>query len=459
MRKKILLGILPAFLLLTSCNSSSNTKSRIEEPQFIEKADDEDHFENLEFNNPYRIIDPVEYDPCSVTSLGVQTKLEESGKISIRFIAAIEIDDMNGDDEIDAAELAATTLTWNREMYKADGSVLKAAADFVSDKVYTKVNNGDEVYTIEDYNNQFETDCNYFVTFAIRNIPASYKDAYINVYLNINNSQSTNRILSTTVDTKTSFYFDSDETGLFVVDCTNPDDDGEIFDIATTTDHVQEQNGGYLFYNTLFEAHPEDDPLSPYGYIFVERVVNEKFITYGYSRINQNVGCGALRYKNTEFFYNTREHMGDDDYWFDPENSTYGSSYLAYLDNNKNIFISSENEKSIVLDTGAWMNLNGGNVKFVLDIEVDLKDHTTNNISTTFTLKFPIQDNESVVVFSEYWIPDCRNAVGKFTFKCVDATNYQTVIASVSHEYDISNLQELEYTVDTNNWRMEPVRE
>ena len=37
--------------------------------------------------------------------------------------------------------------------------------------------------------------------------------------------------------------------------------------------------------------------------------------------------------------------------------------------------------------------------------------------------------------------------------------NYQTVIASVSHEYDISNLQELEYTVDTNNWRMEPVRE
>ena len=140
MRKKILLGILPAFLLLTSCNLSSNTKSRNEEPQFIEKADDEDNFENLEFNNPYRIIDPVEYDPCSVTSLGVQTKLEESGKISIRFIAAIEIDDTNDDDEIDAAELAAITLTWNREMYKADGSVLKAAADFVSDKVYTKVN-------------------------------------------------------------------------------------------------------------------------------------------------------------------------------------------------------------------------------------------------------------------------------------------------------------------------------
>ena len=164
------------------------------------------------------MLDNFEATSDDVPAIGIQSTPVSEGKISIRFIGAIKVVDMDDDNDVDNDDLKLTTAVWHRGMYAyEDGSAIKSASDKESQFAYTYFNDGGAPRTIEQYNTAHGTQYTHFVTYVLKDIPVStYGTAYLNVNLTVNDTVDS-KYAVTTVDRSTQFSYESDRTGYFGV--------------------------------------------------------------------------------------------------------------------------------------------------------------------------------------------------------------------------------------------------
>ena len=134
MKKKFLLGMIPALLALSSCGFAKAEA----EPRVKEYLEDtlahEEIFGEVEeqpvIREPRRAVDPGY--PAPAVGLQYDTT-SNPGYTHLRFTAAIRIED---------GEMAYTNAVWHRTMFKPDGTVKKEEVSFPSAKAYTSLNDG-----------------------------------------------------------------------------------------------------------------------------------------------------------------------------------------------------------------------------------------------------------------------------------------------------------------------------
>ena len=178
MKKKYLLGILPALLVLSSCQAAPK-ENNLKEETFIEDtlAHDEIFGQGGEFKKltPYK--DPVVPSDPSLKKpvVGVQYKDDGEGKFAVRYVAAIAALDVDAH--------------WTRSICNKNGEQQQTPDNkFVVKEVttaYTAVSadsdSGDPFTTPAAVGEGF----NYFVVYTLRNVPASQIDSYLFAYLTL----------------------------------------------------------------------------------------------------------------------------------------------------------------------------------------------------------------------------------------------------------------------------------
>ncbi len=215
MKKKILLSIIPALLVLSSCSGLGPKEEVKKENLFAEDtlAHEEifgdAEIEMQEYKSPLKApMGPV------APVYGVQYQdSEEDGKVHMRFIAAIYLPN------------TSINVSWSRTMYKGHGNgdqsghVYKAESEIGCSKAYTSLANGAEnPLTIADINANYGAgdDYNYFVVYTMLNIPKeTYADYSIRANLVMSGLAYGNGIAAT-VDGSANATFSMDTTGHFI---------------------------------------------------------------------------------------------------------------------------------------------------------------------------------------------------------------------------------------------------
>lgn len=173
MKKKFLLAVIPALMVLSSCAGAGqkvevkNDNLFVEDTLAHEEIFGEAKLEMEGFRAPRK---SPELSPEPM--YGVQYQVTAS-YIHMRLIAAVSLPDLS------------VSVQWTRTMYKghtggADaGSAFKTAAPFESTKAYTSLANGSEdPLTISAFNTEYGTSYDRFVVYTMLNIPKSGYDDY-----------------------------------------------------------------------------------------------------------------------------------------------------------------------------------------------------------------------------------------------------------------------------------------
>lgn len=233
MKKNIFLGLLPALLVLASCQAAPKVEPKAELENIIEDTEAHDEIfgesklvGNLGIRKAYDgDVEVPEDTGVAYPNLGIQTKKGNGADgiadtaddtISIRFVAAIQVGDVNLDGDITDADLAATTVSWRRTIFKNDGTVSIASADKASTKAYTSLAAPDDVeddgiadniLTIEEFNAaKLGRSYTHFVVYTMLDLPLTYGNYYTVVDVSVNGGGS--EILATTIDQTTQFVFE-----------------------------------------------------------------------------------------------------------------------------------------------------------------------------------------------------------------------------------------------------------
>ena len=219
MKRRFILSLLPALMLLTSCVGYHSPIDE-DENHFVEDTLCHDEVfsnsESLILKSP-RKLSPID---TSVPALAIQSTSESAGKISIRFVAAVTIN---------PEHLANTTATWTRTMYNSNGSVLKSTANKTCTKAYTSIKDGESTLTIDAFNTANDNShYTHFVLYTMRNIPVSggenYSNCYLNAYLTLddtidNEYDKVSKLICTSVDQTKQVAIDTNdarENGFYV---------------------------------------------------------------------------------------------------------------------------------------------------------------------------------------------------------------------------------------------------
>lgn len=208
MKKKYLLTILPALLVLSSCQVAPKA-NELKEDIFIEDTEAHDEiFGNYSKGRkiaPYKLGDDPVTHPDSDASIGVQALVDDKDTpstaddtISIRFVAPVTF----GEGQLDPTE-----AVWTRTVSSPDGSSTpKAFGTVASTHAYTQLQNGGGVYTIAQFNEAQEPDSAYthFVVYTLRDIPLeTYANYYVSAYLTLSGEGGvalTTKAVVTTID-------------------------------------------------------------------------------------------------------------------------------------------------------------------------------------------------------------------------------------------------------------------
>ena len=269
MKKKLVYSLLAISTLLTGCNTKvdrKTNKNQNNEPKFIEETEANDSlFDNV------KMLDNFEATSDDVPAIGIQSTPVSEGKISIRFIGAIKVVDMDDDNDVDNDDLKLTTAVWHRGMYAyEDGSAIKSASDKESQFAYTYFNDGGAPRTIEEYNTAHGTQYTHFVTYVLKDIPvSSYGTAYLNVNLTVNDTVNS-KYAVTTVDRSTQFTYENDKTGYFGIKKTATG--YETFDALT------------LINNSIYSSRLETNFVYGESFVVVNKG-NDTFKVYDFDSI------------------------------------------------------------------------------------------------------------------------------------------------------------------------------
>ena len=233
MKKKLLLGLLPAVLVLASCQASPRVEPKPNLDNIVEDTEAHDEIfgksvlsGDLAIRKTYDgdVVIP-EDTGVAYPNLGIQTKKDNGADgiadtsddtISIRLVAAIQIGDVNGDSVVNDADLAATTVTWTRTIFGSDGTVSIASAMKSSTRAYTSLAapsdvegdaTPDNILTIDEFNDQKDGRAyTHFVVYTLLDLPLTYGDYYVVADISVNDGAS--EILATTIDQTTQFVFE-----------------------------------------------------------------------------------------------------------------------------------------------------------------------------------------------------------------------------------------------------------
>ena len=188
MKKRLLLGILPALMVLSACNGAG---AKVEEPQlYLETTEANDVFGEAEFAGELRakrnIGEEPEVDPYKVPVVGVQYKtMEGTGDnpdtYAIRYIAAISSLNIRAywsRGLTTIADVPVKPLTSGRETKMAYSSLLQT-----NEKTGELESITPKQFAGEGYN--------YFVTYSMYNIPEAELTSYMIGYLTIGENSET----------------------------------------------------------------------------------------------------------------------------------------------------------------------------------------------------------------------------------------------------------------------------
>lgn len=232
MKKKILLGLLPALLVLSSCQAVPNVGNETgprfipEDQQFLEDTEAHDEIFGdsvLSGDLGVRKMPSIPATPAddSIPTVGIQYKEEDEDYVSFRFVAAIKVADHDDDGDVDADDLAVINVKWIRGIFKGDGTPYKTMNTdlIVSTKAYTSLaaKNNVDLYSIEDLNTAKGTHYTHFVTYTVLHVPVAHPDYYFLVNVNYEDT-ATSTIrrsdpLITSIDRKTQFVSADMELG------------------------------------------------------------------------------------------------------------------------------------------------------------------------------------------------------------------------------------------------------
>ena len=208
MKKKLLLAVLPALMVLSSCSAGP----RVEKNTFVEDtlAHEEIFGDSAlqQRNQPLRTVSDVDsYVDSEKPSIGIQTNDELADGFAIRFVSAIKIDD---------DDLGDANISWVRSIFYANHRVKKSEESIPVENLYTSIASNGGAVNIEKFNQDNHTSYDYFAVYTIRGINKT-NDAkcVINANLVVNGVSS--KVLSTTVDQVTQFTFNNTDTGYFGV--------------------------------------------------------------------------------------------------------------------------------------------------------------------------------------------------------------------------------------------------
>ena len=242
MRKKFLLTIIPALMVLSACAGAQPRQEAVQqEPEFVEDTlAHEEIFGEAGRQiklTPYK--DPVVPSDPSLRKplVGVQYKDEGGGKYAVRYVAAIAALDVEA--------------TWTRGICDKAG-VQKQTGDnkFVNKVVeyaYTAVSadsgSGDAYTTPEAVNENFH----YFVVYTLRNVPADQLNSYLFAYLTLTKGVESVKSLArvSKISGGNTFTYDTDSgTGYFIQGTINGVANSvlPINDTPTGTNYAQEEN-------------------------------------------------------------------------------------------------------------------------------------------------------------------------------------------------------------------------
>ena len=348
MKKRLVLAILPALMVLSGCKSLYSAAA-VKVDLFAEDtlAHDEVFGSGslgVRKANPFKLdLNPVD---SSSPAIAVQTKVESADHISIRFVAAVRLDTVH-----DGA-LSHTNIVWTRTMFKDDGSVKKEEDDKPSLQVYTSILDGETPLSISDFNEaNGGTNYTHFAVYTMRNIPTSgvddASDYYLNVSVNVScidpsyNAQS--KVVATTVDQSTQFSFEAEDTDCFCVkkagttftSYAKAGSTREGYWAAFQNISLSTGNSFLLVYRHLDEDHSKD-----------------RFEIYGYEKLH----AGDAPYTDDKSVYHA-----DGFYEFTQDGSSQFSvcpstaSYYFFLENStNNIKPKYCLSKEIKLNPGVW---------------------------------------------------------------------------------------------------------
>ena len=182
MKKKILLAVLPALLVLSACQAGPRAKDN---NLFLEDTLAHDEiFGSVELEarslQPRKLDDPVEHPDADNFSIGVQSQVEKTGCISFRFVAAVRFLE---------TELDPTQASWRRTVSYSNGTARISTGDISCTTAYTKISNGGGAFSIDDYNSAHnltgENQFTHFVVYTLRNVPVDSNNYYVSTYLKL----------------------------------------------------------------------------------------------------------------------------------------------------------------------------------------------------------------------------------------------------------------------------------
>lgn len=176
MKRKLFTSLFPVLMALTACGGAGPKNPGPE----LFKEDTLAHEEIFgDINSGLsrkvtRNLDPL--DPATAEPLiGIQAYTETEGYVSLRFVAAVHIEDGN---------LGSTTAVWNRAMFTDEGDVFKVAENMPSTKAYTSIKDNGADLTADAFD-ALHGDTGYythFVVYSMLNIPFTYNDTDIREY-------------------------------------------------------------------------------------------------------------------------------------------------------------------------------------------------------------------------------------------------------------------------------------
>ena len=346
MKRKALLTIIPALMLLSSCAGAA--------PKAAEKLFLEDNLAHEEIFEQSKTASIRKLAPIdtSAPAIAIQKANESAGFISIRFVAAVKI----------TGELTDATAVWTRTMYQSDGHVKegKERAQKPSTKAYTSINDGGSELTIAAFNSSVGAGADYthFVVYTMRNIPISgvndASDYYLNAYLTLNDGGSTtSKVLATRVDQSTQLSFNVSDRSYFAVKKT-------ASGFVSVNVSATETGGNHAIFDNIQINSGE-------GFVIVNNWVNDSdatddfFEIHGYDKIN------GEKY--------TFEKDGDSQFAKASSAAKYYLFLSSNLETNNKIYISESVSKTLTLKPNS--NWQSDGARFALYVS-DVNGRKTN---------------------------------------------------------------------------------
>lgn len=205
MKAKLLLGLLPAILALSSCAGVA-PKDEVENFEFFQEdtlIHDElfDDSQSVFLTKAIKNLAPVD---SSEPRIGVQKSTtytyNATSCVAIRFVAAVNL-----------PNIEEASVQWDRAVYTDSGSVHNSISGLLDvEKAYTTISDDNGDVSISSYPGY-----THFVTYTVRNVPVDHEDYVVTASLTVN-GVSNNKTVATSIDLTRQVAFPKDTTGYFL---------------------------------------------------------------------------------------------------------------------------------------------------------------------------------------------------------------------------------------------------